>query len=101
MERSHEEKVPAQESARGSARPLGWPGAERGQKAREQGEWPQGRPNQKPQKDHRRPPQCAASAARPPEELIEGLIALICSRFGDDAIGLGDGAIRFRGPLAI
>jgi hypothetical protein len=25
------------------------------------------------------------------------LIALICSRFGDDAIGLGDGAIRFAG----
>jgi hypothetical protein len=95
MERSHEEKAAAQESARGGARPPGRPGAERGQKAREQGEWAQGRPGQEPQKDHRRPSQRAASAARPPEELIEDLIALICARFGADAIGLGDGAIRF------
>jgi len=97
MERSHEEKVPAQESARSGARPLGWTGAERGQKAREQEEWSQGRTGQKPQKDHRRPPQRAASAARPPEQLIESLITFICSRFGAYAIGLGDGGIRFAG----
>jgi hypothetical protein len=95
MERSHEEKAQAQESARGGARPPGWPGAERGEKARQQAERAQGRPGQKPQEDHGRTPQCAASAARPPEELIESLIALICSRFGAYAIGLGDGGIRF------
>jgi hypothetical protein len=97
MEQSHEEKAPAQESARSGARPLGWPGAERSQEARQQREWAQGRTGQKPQKDHRRPPQRAASAARPAEEIIESLIALICSRFGAYAIGLGDGAIRFAG----
>ena len=39
--------------------------------ARQQGEWPQGRPGQKPQEDHRRPPQRAASAPRPAEKIIE------------------------------
>jgi hypothetical protein len=34
MERGHEEKARTQESARGGAHAAGWPGAQRGQKAR-------------------------------------------------------------------
>jgi len=43
MKWGHEEKARMQESARGGARAAGWPSAQRGQKAREQGKWPQGR----------------------------------------------------------
>jgi hypothetical protein len=45
----------------------------------------------------RSPPQRASSAPRPPEKLIETVIAAICARFGDCAISLGDGGIRFAG----
>ena len=95
MEGGDEEKVAAQESARGGAWPLGWLGAQRGKKAGQQSERAQGRTGQKPQEDARRAAQRAASPSRPPEELVASLIALICSRFGAYAIGLGDAGIRF------
>jgi hypothetical protein len=48
-------------------------------------------------KKNRRPPQRATSAPRSPETLIEIVIASICARFGDSAIGRGDCGIRFVG----
>jgi len=95
MEGGYEEKDGAQESARSGAWAFGWASAQRGEKAGQQAERTQRRLGQKPQKDSCRAAQCAASPSRPPEELIESLIALICSRFGACAIGLGDGGIRF------
>jgi hypothetical protein len=96
MERSHEEKAAAQESACGGARPLGWPGAERGQKARQQGEWAQGRAGQKPQEDHCGAAQCAAASFWAPQEAVNAVISLICARYGTQAIGRGAGGIRYR-----
>jgi hypothetical protein len=95
MERSHEDKVPAQESARGGARPPGRPDAQRGEKARQQGEWAQGRAGQEPQEDYRGAPQCTASAARAPQANLIAVVALIRARFGVCAIGLGSGGIRY------
>ena len=96
MERVDEE-AEREESARGGARPIGRLGAERGQEARQQTKRPQGRFGQKPQEENRRPSQRATSAPRSPEKLIEIVIALICARFGDYAIGRGDCGIRFVG----
>jgi hypothetical protein len=92
-----EEETRKEKSACGGPWAAGWPRSQRGQTARQQREWPQGRPGQKPQEDHRCPPQRASFALRPPEKLIETVIAAICARFGDCAIGLGDGGIRFAG----
>ncbi len=75
MERSDEEKAGAQESARGGARPLGWFGPQRGERAREQTERPQGT-----------------------EEGLNAGIARIRARFGYLAIGLGNGGIRYSAP---
>jgi hypothetical protein len=94
MERGHEEEE-TQESSRGGAWQARWLGAQRGQTPRQPRKWPQGRPGQKPQKGNCRPPQCAASAPRSPQEAIEVVIASIRARFGDGAIGLGDHGIRF------
>ena len=96
MERSHEEKE-TQESSRRGSWPIGWAGAQRGQAEGQSRKWPQGRPGQKPQEESRSPAQRAATAARPPEELIETVIASIRARFGDWAIGLGDNGIRVAG----
>jgi len=95
MQWGHEEAT--QESSRRGARQVRRLSPERGQKVGEPRKWPQGRPGQKPQEDHRCPPQRASSAPRPPEKLIETVIAAICARFGDCAISLGDGGIRFAG----
>jgi len=96
MERNHEE-TETQESSRGGSWQVGWVGPQRGQTACQPRKWPQGRPGQKPQEESRSPAQRAATAARPPEELIETVIASIRARFGDWAIGLGDHGIRFVG----
>jgi hypothetical protein len=69
MEWGHEEKARTQESACSGARAVGWPGAQRGQKTRQQGERPEGRPGQKPQEDHGRAQQCSPSAARAPQAI--------------------------------
>ena len=95
MERSHEEKAGTQESACSGARAAGWPSAQRGQKVRQQGERPQGRPGQKPQQDHGRAPQCPPSAARATQANLGAIVALIRARFGVCAIGLGAGGIRY------
>ena len=94
MERGHEE---TEESSRGGSWQVGWVGQERGQTACQPRKWPQGRPCQKPQEESRSSTQRAATATRPPEELIETVIASIRARFGDWAIGLGDHGIRFVG----
>jgi hypothetical protein len=96
MERSHEEKARTQESACGSAGPLGWPGAQRGQEARQQREWAQGRVGQKPQEDHCGAAQCTAAAPWAPQEAVNAVISLICARYGALAIGRGAGGIRYR-----
>jgi hypothetical protein len=95
MERAGEE-AQTEESPRGSARPTGRPGAQRGQTERQPRKRPQGWSGQKPQKDNCRPPQRAASAPWP-QEIIEIVIASIRACFGDGIIGLGDCGIRFAG----
>ena len=91
MGRSDEEGQ-AQESSRGSAGQIGRPGTERSQKARQQGERPQGRFGQKPQEDRGR----AAATPWAAQEAVELLIQFICARYGRLAIGWGDGGIRYR-----
>jgi len=94
MERSQEEKAATQESACGGARPTGWPGAQRSHKAREQGEWPQGRTGQKSQEDDRGSPQFPPPTSRAPQESSSTVMAVIRARYGYLAIGLGDSGIR-------
>src|ERR1700733_2724767 len=95
MEWGHEEKAGTQESACGGARPAAWPSVQRGQKVRQQGEWPQGRTGQKPQEDYGRAPQCPPSAAMAPQANLGAMVALLRARFGVCAIGLGAGGIRY------
>ena len=96
MERMDEE-TKSQESPRGGSGPVRWTRPQRGQAASQPGNWPQGRFGQKPQEDNRCPAQLATIAPRSPENLIETVIASICARFGDRAIGLGGCGIRFVG----
>lgn len=94
MERTCEE-ANTQESARGGARPLGRLGAERGQEARQQAKWPQGRPGQKPQEDYCRPAQRSPATTRTPQQKMSAAVASIRARFGQHAIGLGYLGIRY------
>jgi hypothetical protein len=94
MERSDEEGQ-AQESSRGGAGQIRGFGTQRSQKARQQGERPQGRFGQKPQEDRRGTAQCAAATPWAAQE-VELLIQFICARYGRLAIGWGDGGIRYR-----
>jgi hypothetical protein len=95
MERSDEEGQ-AQESSRGSAGQIRRAGTERSQKTRQQGEWPQGRFGQKPQEDCRGTAQWAAATPWAAQEAVNLLIQFICARYGQPAIGWGDGGIRYR-----
>jgi hypothetical protein len=95
MERGGE-KAKTEESARGGAGPLRWPGPQRGQEARQQTERPQGRAGQKPQEGHSGAPQCASAASWASEELVNRVMVLIRARYGELAIGRGDGGIRYR-----
>ena len=95
MERSDEEGQ-AQKSSRGGAGPVRRTGTERSQKTRQQGEWPQGRFGQKPQEDCCGTAQCAAATPWAAQEAVELLIQFICARYGQPAIGWGDGGIRYR-----
>ena len=97
MEQGHEEKVPAQKPTCGGAGPLGWSGAQRSQKTRQQGEWAQGRFGQKPQEDHRGAAQCAEATPWAPQEAVNAVISLICARYGALAIGRGACGIRYHG----
>ena len=94
MGRSDEEGQ-AQESSRGGAGPIRGAGTERSQEARQQGERPQGRLGQKPQEDRGSTAQCAAATSWPSQEIVELLIQFICARYGQPAIGWGDGGIRY------
>jgi hypothetical protein len=97
MERSGEE-AKTEESARGGVGPIGWLGAQRGQTAREQTKRSQGCPGQKPQEENRGRAQCAPATAWTSQESLNLLVAKICARFGDYAIGRGDGGIRYSAP---
>jgi hypothetical protein len=91
-----DEKGQAQESSRGSAGQIGRLSAERGQAAREQREWPQGRFGQKPQENRGGATQCAAATPWTSQEAVNLLIRLICARYGQLVIGWGDSGIRYR-----
>ena len=95
MERSDEEGQ-AQESSRGGAGQTRRAGTERSQKTREQGERPQGRFGQKPQEDRGGTAQFPAATPWAAQEAVELLIQFICARYGQPAIGWGDGGIRYR-----
>jgi hypothetical protein len=95
MERSDEEGQ-AQESSRGGAGPIRGTGTERSQEARQQGERPQGRFGQKPQENRSSSAQCAAATPWAAQEAVNLLIQFICARYGQLAIGWGDGGIRYR-----
>jgi hypothetical protein len=99
MEQGHEEKAPAQESARGGARAAGWPSAQRGQKTRQQGERAQARPGKEPQEDYRGAAQGPPSAAKAPQANLNAIVALIRARFGVCAISLGAGGIRYSATI--
>jgi hypothetical protein len=88
-------KAKEEESARGGARALGWFDPQRGQKARKQTKRPQGWPGQKPQEGHGGAPQCTPTASWASEELVNRVMMLIRARYGELAIGRGDGGIRY------
>jgi hypothetical protein len=92
-----DEKTQTQESARGGTWPARWLGPQRSETARQPRKWPQGRPGQKPQEDSRCPAQRAAAAPGSQKEFIQKLIDAICARFGERAIGLGEGGFRSEG----
>jgi hypothetical protein len=89
------ENAASEEPARGGARPIGRPGAQRGQEARQQKERAQGGPGQKPQEDYRRQTQRSSTATRASHERVSGAISSIRARFGKYAIGFGYFGIRY------
>ena len=93
--RSFGEEAKTEESARGGAWTAGRPRTERTQEARQPGKRPQGRLGQKPQEDYRRQAQCSPPAAWTTQERLTSSIAIIRTRFGHQAIGLGDAGIRY------
>jgi hypothetical protein len=94
MERVCEE-AKTEESARGSARPIGRLGTQRSQEARQPTKRPQGWLGHKPQEDYRRQAQRSTATTRTPQERVSAAIASIHARFGYRAIGLGYAGIRF------
>jgi len=94
MERTCEE-AKTEESARGSARPLGRLGTQRNQEARQQTKRPQGWLGQKPQEDSRRQAQHSTATTRTPQERVNAAISSIHARFGKCATGLGYLGIRY------
>ena len=93
MEWGHEEAE--NESSRGGPRPVRRFSPERGQEVGQPGKWPQGRPGQKPQGRNCRPAQRKTPPTRTPKEGLVAALAVIRSRFGFGAIGLGYGGIRY------
>jgi hypothetical protein len=96
MERKGE-KAKEEESACSSARSPGRLGPQQGQKTRQQRKWPQGRSSQESKENSCREAQCAAAPAWTPQRL-NLLIETIRARFGNCAIGRGDGGIRYSVP---
>jgi hypothetical protein len=82
------------ESSRGGTRSAGRVSPQRSQETRQQRKWPQGRSDQKPQENFGRETQCAPAPAWTPQRL-NLLIDTIRARFGDYAIGRGNGGIRY------
>jgi hypothetical protein len=93
-DRDGEKAKTAEESACGSAGPIGWVGVQQGQKARQQREWTKGRSGQKPQENFGRQAQCAPATAWTPQRL-KLLVETIRARFENYTIGRGDGGIRY------
>ena len=89
------EEATSEESACGGARPIGRPGSQRGQEAREQTKRPQRRPGQKPQEDYCCQTQRSTTKTRAPQERVSAAIFSIRARFGKCAIGFGDLGIRY------
>jgi hypothetical protein len=96
MESDHQEKAGAQESTRGGAWQIRWPGPQRDQAAGQPRERPLGRPGQQPQEDSGRTARRPAIPSRASQEVLNAIITLIRARFGDVAIGLGELGIRYR-----
>ena len=84
-----------QESSRRRTRPVRRTGAQRSQAAGQSRKWPQGRVGQKPGEDARGPAQRPPTPAGTAEEVVNSVIALICARYGEAAIGRGDHGIRY------
>jgi hypothetical protein len=84
-----------QESSRGRAWPVRRSRAQRGQAAGQSRKWPQGRVGQKPGEDDRGTAQRPTPAAGTAEEVVSSVIALICARYGEAAIGRGNHGIRY------
>jgi hypothetical protein len=87
-------KSVGQESARGSAWRVRWPGPQRGQAARKSEERAEGRVGHKAPKDTRLSAQRATATPRPPQA-VKAAITLIRERFDYLAIGLGEAGIRY------
>ena len=92
------EKAKTEESACGSARPVGWLGPQQRQEARQQRERAKGRFGQKPQENSGRPAQCTPATAWTPQRL-NLLIEVIRARFCEYAIGRGNSGIRYSSSL--
>jgi hypothetical protein len=93
--RSFGEEAKTEESARGGAWAAGRLSAERAQEARKPEKWLQGRLGEKPQEGYRRQAQCSPPPAWTTQERLSSSIAIIRTRFGHQAIGLGDAGIRY------
>src|SRR5260370_33636615 len=93
MEQGYEEEA-TQQSARDGAWPTRWIGVQRGQAARQSRKWPQGRLGQEPQEAPSRPPQRAASPARPQKEIIESETAATRARLALQSLALANARFR-------
>ena len=95
MERVDEE-AKREESACGGAGQIRRTRPQRSQATGQSGKWSQGRLGQKPQENCSGAPQCAAVTPWASQEAVNLLIQFICARYGQLAIGRGDGSIRYR-----
>ena len=82
------EETTTEEPARGGARPIGRPGTQRGQEARQQRKRPQGRPGQKPQEDYCRQTQRSTAKTWAPQQRVSAAISSIRARFGKYALSV-------------
>jgi hypothetical protein len=95
MERIDEAGDTQEESSRRRAWPVRWARVQRGQAAGQSRKWPQGWFGQKPGEDDRGTAQRPTPPAGTAEEVVNSVIALICARYGEAAIGRGNHGIRY------
>jgi hypothetical protein len=95
MERVDEE-AKREESACGGSGQVRGTRPQRSQEAGQSGKWSQGRSGQKPQENRGGAPQCASATPWASQEAVNLLIQFIRARYGQLAIGRGDGGIRYR-----